>query len=54
MGIREVLSAREILLIIRGAGKEAAASALRNGLVDPQWPITFLLLHDSVTVLQGA
>jgi glucosamine-6-phosphate deaminase len=52
LGIRNLLEARHILLLIAGARKEAAKQALYRGRADPEWPVTSLLGHPSVTVME--
>jgi glucosamine-6-phosphate deaminase len=52
MGIQDVLAARQILLLICGAGKQAAVAALYRGVADVNWPVTCLLEHPSVTVIE--
>ena len=52
LGIRNVLEARQVLLLIAGSGKEAAAAALHRGIEDESWPVTCLLQHPHVTVIE--
>jgi glucosamine-6-phosphate deaminase len=52
LGIRNVLEARQVLLLIAGSGKEAAAAALHLGIEDESWPVTCLLPHPHVTVIE--
>ena len=52
IGIRDVLAARQVLLLICGARKQAAVAALYRGVADPNWPVTCLLAHDRVTVIE--
>ena len=53
LGIGNVLEARQILLLIAGRGKEAAAASLYRGVEDLSWPVTSLLLHPHVTVIDA-
>jgi glucosamine-6-phosphate deaminase len=52
LGIQTLLEARHILLLIAGARKQAAKAALYRGVEDPQWPVTSLLRHSNVTVIE--
>jgi glucosamine-6-phosphate deaminase len=52
LGIRSLLDARQILLLIAGAHKQAAKAALYRGVVDREWPVTSLLRHPSLTVIE--
>jgi glucosamine-6-phosphate deaminase len=52
LGIRNVLEARRILLLIAGAHKSAARDALYEGKEDLDWPVTSLLRHTAVTVIE--
>jgi glucosamine-6-phosphate deaminase len=52
MGIRTLREARHVLLLIAGAHKQAARAALYRGIKDPEWPITSLLEHPSLTVIE--
>jgi glucosamine-6-phosphate deaminase len=53
LGIGNVLEARRILLLIAGRGKEAAAASLYRGVEDESWPVTGLLRHPHVTVIDA-
>jgi len=53
LGIRNVLEARRVLLLIAGRGKEAAAASFYQGVEDPAWPVTCLLRHPDVTVIDA-
>jgi len=44
MGMAEIAAAKAIALIATGAAKTPAVRSLRDGLVTPQWPCTFLKL----------
>ena len=50
MGMGEIMAAREIALIATGHEKAPAVRSLRDGLVTPQWPCTFLKLCPHATV----
>jgi glucosamine-6-phosphate deaminase len=52
MGIKTVLEARHILLLIAGTHKEAARQAFYAGVADADWPVTSLLAHPHVTVIE--
>ena len=52
MGIKTVLESRHILLLIAGIHKEAARAAFYAGNPDADWPVTSLLAHPSVTVIE--
>jgi glucosamine-6-phosphate deaminase len=52
MGIRTILEARHILLLIAGSNKKAARQALHRGDPDRAWPVTSLLSHPSVTAIE--
>jgi glucosamine-6-phosphate deaminase len=53
LGIGNVLEAHHILLLIAGRGKEAAAASLYRGVEDESWPVTSLLRHTHVTVIDA-
>ncbi len=52
MGIRTLVQARHVLLLIAGAHKQAARAALERGVQDIDWPVTSLLEHSSLTVIE--
>lgn len=52
MGIKTVIEARHILLLIAGTHKEAARAAVFGGVADPGWPVTSLLAHPSLTIIE--
>jgi glucosamine-6-phosphate deaminase len=52
LGIRNLLEARHILLLISGANKRAARDALYHGTADLDWPVTSLLQHPHVTTIE--
>jgi len=51
LGLADLLEARRLLLLIAGAKPEARA-ALHRGIEDPQWPVTRLLGHPDLTVIE--
>jgi glucosamine-6-phosphate deaminase len=52
MGIKTLIEARHILLLIAGAHKETARAAVYAGVADSQWPVTGLLDHPSLTIIE--
>lgn len=52
LGIRNVLEARQALLLIAGPRKLAAKAAFVRGVLDPAWPATSLLRHPNATVIE--
>ena len=52
MGIRTILEAQHILLLIAGNDKQAARDALHHGVANPQWPVTSLLGHRELTTIE--
>ena len=48
LGMTELLSARMIILVVSGAGKEEARSTLLGGKITTACPASFLWLHDRV------
>ena len=52
MGIKTLLEARHILLLIAGTHKETARAALYAGVADKDWPVTSLLAHPSLTLIE--
>lgn len=52
MGIKTLLEARHILLLIAGTHKETARAALYAGVADVDWPATSLLAHPSLTIIE--
>lgn len=51
VGIATIMRSRTILLLAQGGTKAAAVNSLREGVSDPQWPVTALLDHPRVFVL---
>jgi glucosamine-6-phosphate deaminase len=52
MGIKTLIEARHILLLIAGTHKETARAAVYAGVADSQWPVTGLLDHPSLTIIE--
>ena len=52
MGIKTMLEARRVLLLIAGNGKEAARRAFYGGVADRTWPVTSLLAHPDLSVIE--
>ncbi len=52
MGIRSILDSRSVLLLIAGGGKELAKEALYRGEADPNFPVTCLLSHPGLTIIE--
>jgi len=52
MGIKTLLESRHILLLIAGTHKETAKAAVYAGAADIDWPVTSLLAHPSLTVIE--
>jgi glucosamine-6-phosphate deaminase len=51
MGIGTILSSRRIVLLVAGAGKEAALERLRSGEISEDFPASALWKDEDVTVL---
>ena len=51
MGMKSILSAKSILLVVSGANKHAPLTKLLNGTISTDCPITFLNLHNDVTLV---
>lgn len=54
MGLRTIWAARAILLLISGAGKEAAAAAFLRARPEREWPVTAILDHPNLLVLANS
>jgi glucosamine-6-phosphate deaminase len=54
MGIGTILQSKRIVLLVAGAGKEAALERLRSGVVTEDFPASALWTHGDVTVLAAA
>jgi glucosamine-6-phosphate deaminase len=52
MGIKTLLESRHILLLIAGTHKETARAAVYAGVADIDWPVTSMLVHPSLTVIE--
>lgn len=51
LGLKDILHAKEILLLIAGEGKQAAVEKYLEGTITTTIPASFLWLHDNVTCL---
>jgi len=52
MGIRDIMMAKEILLLVSGSSKaEVLRELLESPIITPQIPITVLKLHQNVTII---
>lgn len=51
IGIKTIMQAKKIVLLISGASKQEAYDRLRTGQVTEQFPASALHLHDDVTVI---
>ncbi len=51
LGLGDILSSREILLLVSGEKKRAALARLLEPTITPRFPASFLWLHRRVTVL---
>ena len=51
LGMREILGARRILLLVTGDGKRDVTTSLKSATVTPALPASFLWLHDHVDCL---
>jgi galactosamine-6-phosphate isomerase len=49
LGLKEILSAREILFLVAGSGKQEAFTKLMTRKITTQLPASFLWLHQHVT-----
>lgn len=51
LGMGDLLAARKLILLVTGAGKEAAFAELQKGTLNPACSATFLNLHTNLTCL---
>ena len=51
MGLKQIMGARKIILIVHGKAKEATLEKALNGPVTPALPASILQLHPDVTVV---
>ncbi|MCL1880974.1 MAG: glucosamine-6-phosphate deaminase [Oscillospiraceae bacterium] len=51
MGIGTIMRSRTIVMVVSGSDKAEALAAMKNGLITPQCPASFLQLHNNVTVI---
>lgn len=54
LGLRDILAAKEVLLLVAGEGKQQAFAAFREGKVSTRVPASFLWLHPQATCLYCA
>jgi glucosamine-6-phosphate deaminase len=52
IGIKTLQQSRHLLLLIAGDHKEAARAAVYAGVADIDWPVTSLLAHPSLTIIE--
>lgn len=52
LGMQNILTAKKIILLVHGTGKEKAISILKEKIITPQWPASFLWLHPDVECLE--
>lgn len=52
MGIKSLVESRHILLLIAGTHKETAKAAVYAGAEDIDWPVTSVLSHPSLTIIE--
>lgn len=50
MGMKSILSARKIVVVVNGAAKHEPLRKLLSGEISTKYPITFLNLHNDVTL----
>ena len=50
MGMKSILSARKIVVVVNGAAKHEPLQKLLSGDISTKYPITFLNLHNDVTL----
>lgn len=53
LGMQDILSAKKIILLVSGAGKEAATQQLLSGLITNECPASWLWKHKNVYCLMG-
>ncbi len=51
LGIREILMAKKIILLITGSGKTAAKEKFLEAKINSHWPVTYLWKHNNVVCL---
>lgn len=51
MGIRNIMDAKKIILIVNDIKKKEAYEALTSGVVTSKWPVTALIKHPDLTVV---
>lgn len=51
VGIKDILNAKHIIVLVSGEGKSNAVRQMVEGPISPKCPASFLQLHDNVTVI---
>jgi galactosamine-6-phosphate isomerase len=51
MGVKDILSAKHIIMLVAGKGKEEATKNLVSGDISNKWPATHLWSHANVDCL---
>lgn len=51
MGIKNIMDAKKVVLIVNSEKKKAAYEALMSGVVTTEWPVTALIHHTDLTVV---
>lgn len=51
MGLRDLIEARSILMLVSGPSKAPILAALRDGIIDPAIPATHFLDHPDFTII---
>lgn len=51
MGIRNIMNAKKVILIVNNEKKKAAYDALMSGVITSEWPVTALINHPDLTVV---
>jgi glucosamine-6-phosphate deaminase len=51
MGLRDLIGAKSVLMLVSGSSKASMLAALRNGVVDPSIPATNFLGHQNFTII---
>lgn len=54
MGIKSILNARKIIVIITGIGKAKAFQHILKNKYDPQWPCSSIIFHKNVEIYVDA
>jgi glucosamine-6-phosphate deaminase len=51
MGLRDLIDARSVLMLVSGSSKASILAALRHGIFDPSIPATNFLDHQNFTII---